>query len=430
MDPPLIVENVDWNTHVLVEDLNRNTDSYYEMLLQLCARNLDTAVYLQNQQAIRAPARRIVQVVAQKRRGTFLIRLKEDRSKCRLMDEDEAIARIATDLHHYLAARSATLVTPVPPANNNHTKPPTKKSTAGAKAKSTSGTTGRPKTKTGSSTPKKAQIQASVTQRRILTENERLADAVRLLMMVCQACSDGKSDLEAIRCLDQPTSSEETPRQQKMRMALRHRFIAVVRAKKKCSILKFSQTLMKAWGIELDIKDECQSPVKREHKQVLITEHAAPQGRKLPHPLPRGLNPKFLRLSIPVYMKSGQYLFSDYVKGGSGANAALLAVAPSASSAPPVKHTKKVWEPEEKRAFLKGLEKHPVGRWKEILPFVETRYVTTSKRMNPCSRCLFFYSNLRQVAAYGCRLANRFNLKRGDFPTPEVRKYLGGGETL
>jgi hypothetical protein len=143
----------------------------------------------------------------------------------------------------------------------------------------------------------------------------------------------GKTAAQAVSVLDKG-SEGESERERKMRLLLRHRFLAAISNKPKPSrqsgaILQLGRKLLSLWGIP--IANQTSKKQKRKSDAGSST-----------------IKKKKQRVSL---------------------NSIGIGI-PRQSS-----HNRKTWLRHERVAFLKGLEVHRVGNWKEIAPYVPSRYV-------------------------------------------------------
>ena len=170
--------------------------------------------------------------------------------------------------------------------------------------------------------------------------------AQSLILKVCRAVRKGMTPYQAALLLDHPilklhepsqnTTDEtntdkrvETPEEsnqesesgRKLRLQLRHRFLACIRSKK--CIFDLANALLTMWGLP-GISKVATKPKKRKKPEIKVKPTSLPLKKKKVEVIPNNIG-----------------------------------------------H----WNRDERIAFLEGLEKHGAPHWIKIAPFISTRYV-------------------------------------------------------
>lgn len=171
--------------------------------------------------------------------------------------------------------------------------------------------------------------------------------AQRLIMKVCRAVWKGMSQYQAALLLDHPIvtvqgsgqnisdemnaegveapekSNHESELERKLRLQIRHRFLACVRSKK--CIFDLANALLTMWGFP-SVSKIAPKPRKRSEPDTTTKANAVPSRKRKVEVIPEN-------------------------------------------------HNLGIWNRDERVAFLKGMEKHGVPNWIKIAPFISTRYV-------------------------------------------------------
>ncbi len=170
--------------------------------------------------------------------------------------------------------------------------------------------------------------------------------AQRLIMKVCRAVWKGMSQYQAALLLDHPITTvqgssqnksdemnaegveapeklnQESELERKLRLQIRHRFLACVRSKK--CIFDLANALLTMWGFP-NISKVAPKPRKRSEPDTTAKANAAPSRKRKAEVVPEN-------------------------------------------------HNLGPWNRDERVAFLEGMEKHGLSNWIKIAPFIPTRY--------------------------------------------------------
>jgi uncharacterized protein YifN (PemK superfamily) len=181
------------------------------------------------------------------------------------------------------------------------------------------------------------------------SENLQMKYAVQLILSVIKASQDGLDPASAARVLDKPRlefrsassrvlpPGKETHREQKLRLLLRHRYLALARCHG--SVHNFSKALLEGYGISLDIELKKKRRADRKMKNCK---------------------------SPPV---KGSLKFQQ--RGKNGPQPGLPGDAPPSSSKP--QKLTGSWFAHEKMAFLAAMKKYGCGSFTQYLPMIPTR---------------------------------------------------------
>lgn len=171
--------------------------------------------------------------------------------------------------------------------------------------------------------------------------------AMRMVLKVCMAEADARfkrTPLDAARLLNNPLLPDgevETPLQRKLRMQLRMRFLAVARTEK--SIFIFARNLLRGWGIELSWK-----------KHLMISAIPGFKFENDDQGFPKSMSPALLQSERKPLAASAAASSENFRTGA--------------------------WSPEERRAFVRLIDKHGWGHWAVITKGIPTRYVSTKSQ--------------------------------------------------
>jgi Myb-like DNA-binding domain len=302
--------------------------SFYHELIRNCAEKLEKHANVVQ------PATRMVDIVAKKRQGRFIYCHHSSGAPARfyLLSREEAIAKLSTDLSTRLQEMKKLPVVvmtnrPLPSINNN-----------------TSATVvvAPPPPPVAKAKPPAAPSQMRTSL--IGGTDTQLKYAIRLVLKVCMAEMDtGLSPIEAARILDHSVLQNgevETPKQRKLRMQMRLRFLAVARTEQ--SLFIFSRNLLRSWGVEVTKK-----------KNLMISSIPGFRFEKDEAGFPKSVPLSFLEreFNTPSAMNSTSSL--DDHRCGS-------------------------WTTEERRKFVQLVDQHGWGSWREIAKELPTRYVIRS----------------------------------------------------
>ena len=213
-------------------------NSFYHELIRNCAAKLQASHGATNPAVI--PATRMVDLVHKKREGTFVFCCVRDReAKFYKLSRDQAIFKLSHDLN--LRLRGADAVVGSKLAHQPESDGPSVYSPAAATAAGAPGA--KPTTPKAKSAPKQRPVN--------LQKNYALQ-----LIAVVNAAAEKEKPMQAALILDRPLKLapgqfyEETENLRKLRLLLRHRFLAAVRTG--TSIRMFTKGLLKGWGVPME----------------------------------------------------------------------------------------------------------------------------------------------------------------------------------
>jgi Myb-like DNA-binding domain len=207
--------------------------------------------------------------------------------------------------------------------------------------------------------PPVSQLPASL----IGGTDTQLAYAVRLVLKVCMAEIDaGKSPLDAARTLNHSVLSNgenETPKQRKLRMLMRLRFLAVARTE--TSVFAFARNLLRSWGVDVTKKNN-----------LMIS---SVPGFKLENDA-QG----FPKSAPPTFLERGEVMMPAVSQTTTAAAAKTTTRTTTAALDRDNCNRSGIWTTEERRFFVKLIDQHGWGTWKEVHKSMPGRYVSHCRR--------------------------------------------------
>jgi hypothetical protein len=335
-------------------------NSFYHELIRNCAEKLD-----RNANVVQ-PATRMVDIVAKKRQGRFIFIHHTinvgNPVRFYLLSREEAISKLSSDLAMRLhemnkppagSSRMMTMMMQQRPSLSNSSVG-SAPAAVGARPEPAASPVKKPKASTTNSSV--GQLPASL----LGGTDTPLKYAIRLVLKVCMAEMDeGKSPLEAARVLNRSvlTNGEvETPKQRKLRLQMRLRFLAVARTE--TSVFGFARNLLLSWGVDVITKK----------KNIMISSVPGFKFENDAEGFPKSHPISFLEHDEVVHKKPPP----------------ASAVAPTeaaAAAAAADEHDNRngcasgTWTTAERHLFVKLVDKHGWANWRDVRKDIPQRYV-------------------------------------------------------
>jgi Myb-like DNA-binding domain len=324
-------------------------NSFYHELIRNCAEKLNG-----NANVIQ-PASRMVDIVAKKRQGRFIFCHHTANAgasvRFYLLSREEAIAKLGSDLTTRLHEMNK------PPGMTMLPRPSLPSSSSNGTA-SAAGPASEPAAAKPKPPPLVSQPPASL----IGGTDTQLTYAVRLVLKVCMAEIDArKSPLDAARILNHsvlPNGEVETPKQRKLRMQIRLRFLAVARTE--TSVFAFARNLLRGWGVDVTKKNN-----------LMISSVPGFKCENDAQGFPKSLPPTFL--------ERGEVKPPPAVSQTTAA-AQTTTRTTTALDRDNGNCRSGIWTTEERRFFVEQIDELGWGSWKELHKRMPGRYVSHCRR--------------------------------------------------